>query len=229
MNYALIVAGGSGKRFGNIIPKQFLLVNNRPLLFYTVEAFNKVKEIDGIILVVHKDYVDEVEQYRLKYNLNKIIMVTEGGETRQESVFKGLEAIKSLGGKDNDIILIHDGARPLIDEKIIINNINECKKYGAVETAIVSTDTIVKSKDGETISSVENRNELFSVQTPQTFTFKIIYEAHEKNQNNDASDDAQLVRLLNHEVRIVKGNKLNFKITTQEDLELFKSIKNCER
>ena len=225
MNIALIVAAGSGTRMGNVDkPKQFLLIYNKPLLAYTIEAFDKNIAVDYIVVVTNKEYVDEVKNLCKTYKLNKVKNVVIGGSTRQQSVYNGLKAIKA--NKD-DIVIIHDAARPLVSQRIITDNINGCKLYDAVETAIKVSDTIIKSEDEEKITDIPNRKDLYQVQTPQTFKFGLILSAHEnaiKSKLPDVTDDAKLVIALGHEVRLVDGDKLNFKITTSEDLTLFKAL-----
>lgn len=219
MNIALIVAGGSGKRMGIDTPKQFIKVHDKPLLVYTVEAFNNHEYIDAIIIVCHEDYLNEVEGYIHHYALDKVISVIKGGETRQQSVFNGLKEIKNKGYQDEDIILIHDAARPLVSEDIITENVRLARSYGAVMTALPSVDTVIRGNDS--VGEFLNRNEIYLEQTPASFMFKVIYEAHKKAKGNDASDDCLLVKQNGKEIQIVRGNKNNFKITTKEDLELF--------
>ena len=231
MNFALIVAAGSGSRMGNIDkPKQFLLINNKPLMVYTIEAFELNKQVDAIVIVTSKDYIDEVNSFSKKYSLNKIKAVVIGGDTRQLSVYNGLQTIKALS-KDyiNDIVLIHDAARPLVTQKIITENIRACIQYDAINTAIKASDTIVRSLDEQSINDVPSRKELYQGQTPQTFKLSLILEAHEyakTHHNENVTDDCQLVLSLNKKVRLVEGNKQNFKITTLEDLELFNALVN---
>jgi len=224
MNIALIVAGGSGKRMGLDIPKQFVVVNNKPIISYSLKAFEDVKEIDSIFVVCHKDYINDLKQIIALNHIYKIKGIVEGGETRQESVLNGLNAIKNSGYQDNDIVLIHDAARPLVNKLIILDNIKACLKYKACETAIKVADTIIKSEKGDNLNEVMNRDVLYQVQTPQTFELGLIYSAHKKAPTTSATDDAQIVKKLGHEVAIVNGSKLNFKITTIEDLDLFKSL-----
>jgi len=226
MNIALIVAGGNGKRMGLEIPKQFVKVNDKPVIFYSLKAFSNVKEIDEIFVVCHKDYISDLYNIIKDYSIEKIQDVIEGGKTRQESVFNGLKAIKAAGCKDEDIILIHDAARPMVSQEIIKDNIKSCLTYGACETAVKVADTIIKSEKGDNLNEVMNRDVLYQVQTPQTFSLGLILESHKKAPCNCATDDAQMVKALGHEVAIVNGSKLNFKITTIEDLELFKSLAN---
>ena len=221
-NIVLITAAGSGRRMGEDRPKQFLIVNGKPLLSYTIEAFNNHPLIDEILIVTNEDYIDEVKSFSNKYS--KVKHIIKGGDTRQESVFMGLSFLKENGYHSTDIILIHDGARPLVSEKIITENIKACQEHDAVETVISATDTIIESKDGETNNKTLNRKELFQVQTPQTFKLELIFQAHTQLQNDDATDDAQLVAKLGKEIFLVIGDKKNFKITTKEDLEYFELL-----
>ncbi len=221
-NIALITAAGSGTRMGEGKPKQFLIVNGKPLLSYTIEAFNNHPLIDEIIIVTNEDFIDEVKSFSGNYQ--KVKHIVKGGSTRQQSVFLGLSFLKENGVNPNDIILIHDGARPLVSERIIAANIEACKENNAVETVISATDTIIQSKDGEINNQTLNRKELYQVQTPQTFKFDLIYKAHSSLQNDDATDDAQLVAKLGKDIYLVNGDKKNFKVTTKEDLEYFELL-----
>lgn len=224
MNIALIVASGKGTRLHeNSIPKQFIKVNDKPLVCYTIEAFQEHKDIDKIVIVTSKEYKKEMESICDAYNFFKVAIVVEGGSSRQESVLNGLKALKKLNVQDDDIVLIHDGVRALISQEIISNNILGCQNYNAVSTAIPATDTIVKTKGKEVFEDTLNREELIQVQTPQSFKFKIIYDAH-LNCVRSFTDDASLVKNCNQDIHIVKGSFLNFKITYKEDLELFKKI-----
>lgn len=220
MNIALILASGSGTRMvGLKAPKQFCLVNSKPLFLYSVEAFDKNLSIDAIVIVTQANFVNKVQSICDENALFKVRLITEGGNTRQESVHKGLKAIKEFAQAD-DIVLIHDSARPLISQDIIDNNIVGCEKYGAVETAVKTNDTILKA--GES-NEVLDRSNLYQVQTPQTFRYSIILKAHEealKKGITNATDDAQLVE----GVQIVNGESTNFKITTIQDLKLFEAM-----
>lgn len=229
MNYALIVAAGNGTRMGeNVSPKQFLLVNNKPLFIYALEAFNNCPEIDEIILVTNKEYINQAKKWSNEYNINKLKDIVIGGKTRQESVYNGLSKIKSLSNDlNNDIVLIHDAARPLVSQDIIHNSIKECLINDAVTTVINASDTIIRSINQDIIDEVPNRKELYQSQTPQTFKLSMILNAHEnaiKNGVNDITDDAQLVLKLGKRVHLIKGNKRNFKVTTCDDLDILKAL-----
>ena len=157
----------------------------------------------------------------------KVKSVVAGGNTRQISVYNGLKGVQEVGAQDDDIVIIHDSARPLISQKIIVDNINACKEFGAVDTVIKASDTIVHSENGETITDIPPRKELYQGQTPQTFKMSIIMKAHEAALNNEipnVTDDTKLVLSLGMPVHLVEGDKLNFKITTFDDLMMLKAL-----
>ena len=228
MNIALILAAGSGTRMGNTEkPKQFLLLYGKPLMIHTIEAFENHNDIDAIVVCTNKEYIDQVMVWCKQYDLFKVKAVVAGGDTRQQSVFNGLNEIKKIIKSDDDAVIIHDAARPLISYKIIDDNIEGCKKYGAVDTVIKASDTIVQSADSATITNIPNRNELYQGQTPQSFKFSLIYNAHLKAMNGEiknVTDDAKLVIESGHPVHLVNGSTQNFKITTFDDLMLLKAL-----
>ncbi len=228
MNIALILAAGSGTRMGNTSkPKQFLPIYNTPLIVHTVQAFEMHDQVEQIVIVTNKEYIEEVKIYCKQYDLSKVKAVVEGGDARQISVYNGLKYLESSGVSEDDIILIHDSARPLVTQDIITRNIDACKEYGAVDTVIPSSDTIIKSVDKEVITEIQKRSELFQGQTPQTFKFGIINKAHEyakETNNTETTDDCRLVLNINYPVHLVEGSKFNFKITTFDDLMLLKAL-----
>jgi 2-C-methyl-D-erythritol 4-phosphate cytidylyltransferase len=196
-------------------------------MIHTIEAFENHNDVDAIVVCTNKEYIDQVMVWCKQYDLCKVKAVVAGGETRQQSVFNGLKAIKELIKNDDDVVLIHDAARPLISYKIIDDNIEGCKKFGAVDTVIKASDTIVQSADNNTITNIPNRSELYQGQTPQSFKFSIIYNAHLKAMNGEiknVTDDAKLVIESGHPVHLVNGSAQNFKITTFDDLMLLKAL-----
>ncbi|MGM9874158.1 MAG: 2-C-methyl-D-erythritol 4-phosphate cytidylyltransferase [Bacilli bacterium] len=227
MNYALILAAGTGSRMGNTDkPKQFLPIYGKPLVVHTVEAFEMHEEIEGIVIATNEAYVDQVKVWCKQYDLSKVKAVVAGSDSRQKSVFNGLMALKKFVN-DDDILLIHDAARPLISSKIISDNIKECQISDAVDTVIKASDTIICSKDDKTIDNIPNRSELYQGQTPQTFKFSLIIKAHEMAMNNvvnNVTDDAKLVLSLGYKVSLVEGSKQNFKVTTFDDLMMLKAL-----
>ena len=228
MNIALILAAGSGSRMGNADkPKQFLPIYGKPLMIHTIEAFEAHDEVEAIVIVTNDIYIDQVKVWCKQYDLGKVKAVVAGGDSRQISVYNGLTAVKAIAKGNDDIILIHDAARPLISSKIISDNIKACEKFDAVDTVIKASDTIIRSVDEKVISDIPNRSELYQGQTPQTFKLSLILEAHEKAKSGlvpNVTDDAKLVLSLGKKVHLVEGSKQNFKITTFDDLMMLKAL-----
>jgi len=212
---AIILAGGKGKRMGNGISKQFIIVNGKPILYYTLTKFLKCKVIDNIILVLPKDEIEYcVKEVLEKYSL-KVNQIIEGGEERQESVYNGLKVCMN-----SNIVLIHDGARPFVSEKIINDGIRYAKAYGAAAPGVMPKDTIkIKNSDGFS-TQTPNREKLVAVQTPQSFKLSIIMECHEQIKKDKimVTDDTMVVEMYGHPVYLYKGEYNNIKVTTKEDL-----------
>lgn len=223
MNIAILLAAGSGSRMGLEEPKQFLLINNKPLFMYALETLNAHPYIDKIVLTISKEHEDEARKIVEKNHINKLVDIVIGGDSRQESVFNSIKRLEELGVEDDDIVLIHDAARPLVSSDIIFNNIKMCEKYHAVDTVIPASDTIIRSINEKEIDSIPNRKELYQGQTPQTFKYKIIKDVHckaLKEKDLIVTDDCGLALHYAYPVHLVEGNKRNFKITNKEDLDL---------
>ncbi len=219
MNVCIILAAGSSSRMKNqILPKQLISINGKPLICYSLETFLNHPLIDKVAVVYNSDYEDLFFKIFKEYPEVRLI---KGGSTRQESSYLAIKAFEEL--QDDDIVLIHDAARVLINDKIITENIAECLKNEAVVTALKVDDTMI---EGEThLEKTLNRERLFFEQTPQTFKYRFIKQAHETaKQNNicNLSDEAQLMKLIDKKVVLVQGDKKNFKVTTLEDLKLLK-------
>lgn len=227
MNIGIILAGGIGSRMGIVDkPKQFIDIYGKPIIVYTLEAFDNHPEIDYIGVVCLDEWMDDLKILLRKYEINKVKWLIKGGMSRQESVYNAIIAI-SKDVNDDDILVIHDSVRPLVSHKIISNNISSAKQFGATDTVIPSTDTIIKSLDGLQIHEVPNRSELYIGQTPQSFKFELIKRAHEtaiESNKLNSTDDCQLVLDLGEKVKLVMGDKLNFKITSFDELLLLKAI-----
>ena len=226
MNIAIVLAAGKSERLNDInVPKQLYLLNNVPLFMYSVLTFNNLEDIDEVHVVTNEECYERINQYLNLYHLEKVKGIILGGATRQESVFNALKKLEDNGVKDDDIILIHDAARPLMDKFIIIDNIAGVKMYNAVTTAIKVKDTIIKGED--TLDGFVDRNELYQAQTPQSFRFRIIKDAHDnalKKNLMNMTDDSALVKENGQPVHIVKGTTANFKVTTIDDLKLLEMI-----
>ena len=190
MNSVIILSGGRGKRMGADISKQFISVNDKPILYYTIKKFMDNKLIDEIILVLPKDEIDYCKREVLEKNDLKVDKIVEGGKERQDSVFNGLKAIEKT-----DIVLIHDGARPFVTDRIIEEGINSAKKFKSAAPGVMLKDTIkIKDENGLSKETLK-REELVAVQTPQVFDYNLILECHKKIKENNikVTDDTMVV------------------------------------
>lgn len=218
---AIIATAGKGKRFGNE-KKNYIALSGKPVVARTIEAFNDCPLIDNIIVVVSAGDIEACQTEIVdKYNLQKVTKIIEGGQERQDSVKKGFDAIAS----DSTIVLIHDGGRPLVTNKIIEDTVGEAEKSGAVITAVPVKDTIKEVANNKVIRTVP-RDSLMSVQTPQGFKVEILKEAYEKSSNNRATDESMIVEEAGFTVCLVAGSYENIKITTPEDLLFAEEILN---
>ncbi len=209
----IITAGGSSSRYGNT-NKLLEKINSKELIRYTVEAFIGINEITQIIICSNLLIIDELKKIFKEYKQIKII---EGGKTRQESVFNGLNACI-----DCDYVLIHDGARPMITKDIIQNAIRTVRDKKALTVATKTTDTIKQVDENLKIIKTIDRSSLYNTQTPQAFEYKLIKEAHEQLKGQNFTDDAGMLEFLDKDVYVIEGDYKNIKITTQSDLEVAK-------
>ena len=214
---AIVLAGGRGKRMNYHKSKQFIEIKGKPVLAYTLEKFIDNKSIDEVILVLPEDEVDYCQKEVLQKYCLKVDRIVFGGKERQDSVFNALEAMEKA-----DIVLIHDGARPFISERIIDEGIKYAKAYGASAPGVIPKDTIkIKNNDNLSIDTPD-RNTLVAVQTPQCFKYDEIYQCHKKvkKENIAVTDDTSVVEMYGHKVYLYEGDYINIKITTPEDLIL---------
>lgn len=223
MNVAIILAAGNGTRLSNNIKKQFIKIHDKQLFLFSFDSFCS-SNIDKILIVSSKEDINYVRS--LVSSNEKFLDVIAGGETRQQSVKNALDYLKGILA-DDDVILIHDAARPLIKVPLINEVINKTIEYDCCSLILPIKDTIISLSNNNYESTLE-RDKLASVQTPQGFKFKIIYEAHLKAIHSSATDDAQLVKSLGLNIHLIKGDEQNFKITTNEDLNYFEYILGCD-
>lgn len=218
---AIILAGGKGKRMGANVSKQYIQINGKPILYYTLKRFSNCKDIDRIILVLPNDEIDYCKEEVLdKYSL-KVDLIVEGGKERQDSVNNALEQII-----DDEIVLIHDGARPFVSQRIIDEGIKYARLYGASAPGVMPKDTI-KIKSDENFSLLTpDRNTLVAIQTPQVFKLNIIKDCHRKvkEENLKVTDDTMVVELYGNKVYLYEGDYTNIKVTTPEDLILAEKL-----
>lgn len=221
-NIAIILAAGQGKRMKSKVNKQFLTLAGKPVLYHTIKAFSDNENIDDIIVLCAENNIEYCRKYIIeKYDFKKVKAVVKGGEERQDSVYNGLKSIDTC-----DIVLIHDGARPFVTEKIIDDGIKNAEKYGACTCGVKSKDTIKIKDKNDFAKETLNREDTFIVQTPQCFKYDIILQCHEKLRKSkiEVTDDAMVVEKFNKKVYLYEGSYLNIKITTPDDLIIGENI-----
>ena len=219
MNVALIVFAGKGTRITSSIPKQFIRIKGHEIVSYTIRTFEKHPLINEIVLVTSQDYYVYTQNMVHEHRFTKVIKVVVGGETRQESVRKGLESL-ALNPYDN--VLIHDGDRPLLSDEIITKCLRGLNKYDALTVAIKSKDAL---KEVHNLGRKYNYSGIdYDIQTPQCFKYGIIMDAHIRLKDQQFKDDASMVLELGKKVELIEGNPLNFKVTTNTDLEYLKRV-----
>lgn len=230
MNIAVVLAGGSGSRMGMVDrPKQFIDIYGKPVIIHTLEAFEINSGIDAICVICVKEWQDDLAMWLKEYDIRKVKWIANAGSSRQESSLNALNAIKD-DVSDEDYVIIHDAARPLVSQKIINENIEKVKEYGACDTVIPAHDTVIRSLDEKTLDSIPARKELYLGQTPQSFKYSIVRKAYDdyfaldEDKRPVMTDDCGLVLHSGIEIGMAMGDKLNMKITTMEDLLLVKSI-----
>lgn len=224
---AIIPAGGKGLRAGNVdkkgiaTPKQYLKINGKELIAYTLETFQKNKLINRIIIAAETYYFDLLIRIIKKYKFTKVKLIVEGGETRQHSVYN---ALLSSDAYDNDLIVVHDAARALLPDAVLTNSIKVAKEKGNALVCIKAKDTLIKAN--KFVDEYLNREEVYYVQTPQIFRYKDLLNAMNRafKENFIGTDESMLVKRTGKKINIVEGSVFNFKITTKEDIELFEKI-----
>ncbi len=233
MNIALIIAGGSGQRLGQDIPKQFINVYDKPVLVYTLESFQRHPQIDAIELVCLDGWHDVVKAYAKQFNIDKLRWIVSGGSTAQESIRDG---VYNLDGKcsADDIIIIHDGIRPLVDDSVLSDVIIKCTQYGNAVTALPYNEQIFVADDDKSTTHYIPRETLRRVATPQAYLYgrlnRAYHEAYERKVGIYGSSYTNTMMVeLGETLYFAAGSDKNIKITTKEDLELFKAYLKMEK
>jgi 2-C-methyl-D-erythritol 4-phosphate cytidylyltransferase len=211
--YAIIVAGGSGKRMQTAIAKQFLLLNNKPVMMHTLQAFHLSEIQPELILVLNKDEHDYWKDLCLKYNFTVPHLLVEGGKERFHSVRNGLMAIKGDG-----VVAIHDAVRPIVNQTLITTTFKEALEMGNAVPCVKPSDSVRKIQDKS--SKIINRDKLALIQTPQTFDLQQLRSAYQQPFSKKFTDDASVVEAAGFSINLVEGSRNNIKITYPEDLEL---------
>lgn len=227
MNFALIFAGGVGQRMNSVsLPKQFLLVHGKPIIVHTIEHFQNCSQIDQIVVVCVSNYIERMHHICSQYQLTKVVKIVEGGPCGQDSIFNGLSAINSISNCRDDIVLIHDGVRPIIDDDTISQNIKIVKEKGNCITVASAIETVMTIEDGN-VKTVVDRSKCFLGRAPQSFFVKDIFECHLKARKlgkHDFIDSAMLMKYFGYQLFTVLGPSNNIKVTTPMDYFLFKAI-----
>ncbi len=226
--YAIILSGGSGNRFGSEIPKQFSRVNNKPILEYCIDNFHSHPHIEKIIIVSNPVFIAETKQITANYK--KIVSIVEGGNSRGESSFIGLnELSKIVNTEENNYVLIQDAVRPNTRKNIIDNLISEVVENEVVSVGIPTTDTIYIIDERNSVQTIPDRSKLLNIQTPQAFKLSLIYDAYstcEQNLRYKFTDDCSLVHhtFPNKKIKVVYGDPNNIKVTYPEDINSLQNI-----
>lgn len=233
MNIAVIIAGGSGNRMGQDIPKQFMHVDGCPIIIHTMQCFQKHPDIDAIAVVCLKGWDTVLQAYANQFSITKLKWIFPGGDSGMESIHNGIYGLKDAGCKGNDLVLIHDSVRPLLSQDIISSNIAVCKAYGYAITGIQCREAILESEDGFAATGSIPRDTLIRTQTPQTFRLDNIIavheEAKEKGITNSVASCTLIAEVGGREMHIVPGSEKNIKITTIEDLEILKALMHTSK
>lgn len=227
MNIAVIFAGGAGKRMNTKSrPKQFLELNGKPIIIYTLELFDNHPNIDAIVIACIEDWIPFLKKMINKFEIGKVKRIVSGGTTGQESIYKGLCVAEELSSENETIVLIHDGVRPLITEDTITDNIKKVKECGSCITCIYATETFVVKNDDNTLMIPERKNSLIA-RAPQSFLLKDIINAHRKalkEGRNDFIDSCTMMSYYGYKLGLIEGPMENIKITTPTDYFIFRAM-----
>ena len=227
MNIGVIFAGGTGRRMHTTSrPKQFLEYQGKPIIIYTLELFDNHPQIDAISVVCVEDWIPFLEKMLKKFEINKVCKIVPGGETGQDSIYNGLVAASEISKSNDNIVLIHDGVRPLITEQTITDNIEKVKEEGSCITCIPATETFIVTQPDGGLEIPTRANSLIA-RAPQSFYLKDILAAHEqarKEGRHDFIDSCSMMHHYGHKLGKVIGPMENIKITTPTDYFVFKAM-----
>lgn len=226
MNGVIIVAAGSGSRMNTNINKQFIKLNDKEIIAHTIEKFYNNKNINDIVIVIKEDEAKFFKKEILDKYRFRNIKIAYGGKERQDSVYSGIKLLD----KNCKYVLIHDGARPFVDEDIINRSLDEVKVFKSIVVGVPVKDTIKVVNNNNNVVDTPNRSTLWSVQTPQTFDYNIIKKAYEDAFDNNfyGTDDAMLVERIGYTIKMIYGSYNNIKVTTPEDIIIGTQIINSQ-
>lgn len=230
MNIPIIFAGGSGTRMNTKSrPKQFLDLNGKPIIIYTIEVFDNHPDVDAIVVVCLESWIPFLEKMLKKFEINKVVRIIPGGSSGQDSIYKGLCAAEEYSneiGERNPIVLIHDGVRPLITEETITDNIAKVKECGSCITTVPAIETVIVNKHDGTLD-IPKRSDCLMARAPQSFYLNDIINAHRRSQKegkSDFIDSCSLMSYYGYKLGLVQGPMENIKITTPTDYFVFRAM-----
>jgi len=229
---ALIIAGGIGARMGQDIPKQFINVYDKPVIVYTMEAFQKHPEIDGIEIVCVDEWQGALKAYAKQFGIAKLENVVSGGKNGQDSIRNGLFDLAERHNGADDIVLIHDAIRPMVSREIISDNIRVCRENGNAITVVPCTAAMLKTYDSFSTTEQVPRDNLKITQTPQAFFVRDIVEAHKEALSRGITNSVASCTMyieLGRKLYMSRGSEKNLKLTTTEDIEIFKALLNAKK
>lgn len=234
MNYGLILAGGVGQRMRRTgMPKQFLEVFGKPIIIYTLQKFENCEDIDEVVIACHASWKEYMESMIKRYGLKKIKAIISGGKDRQDSVLNGVKYIQNNGAAPDDVIIIHDGVRPLIQESILSENTRVAKKYGnAMTVRPVIESVVITDSDEAGFSDFKKRDDTYTLTAPQSFQLSVLTKAYEDIKGKETPmpllDSALVFTYLGNNIHIIKENNKNIKVTTPEDYYILKAMLELE-
>lgn len=227
MNIGMIIAGGIGARTCQDIPKQFINVNDKPVIVYTLEAFQKHPNIDAIEVVCLAGWHDILRAYAKQFGITKLENIVDGGETGQDSIRNGLHDIAKRYQDDDDIVVIHDAIRPMVSADVISDNIRVCREFGNATAVIPCTSVMLRTEDALVSNDQVPRENLKITQTPQSYYLNELIEVHKEAVKKDLLPSISSCALyveMGKEVYLSAGSEKNIKITTSEDIEIFSAL-----
>lgn len=233
MNTALILAAGTDARFEMDVPKQFVNVNNRPLIVYTLERFQEHPAIDEIVVVCLDGWQEMVRVYSKQFGITKLKAILPGGKNAQQSTFHGLEyMLNKMNMQQGDIVVIHDAIRPMVSQDLITKSIQKCIQSGMGVAAIHVMDAIMRTDDGKSGFENIDRNEIMKIQTPQAFDFQYIWDMHNQAIAKGKTgfwDNTGMLTSLGEKIYFSEGSDLNMKVNTTEGVAMFKALYKMEQ
>ena len=231
MNIAIILSGGVGSRMGLDIPKQYVMVNDRPVISYCLQTFFANAQTDAVVIGVADEWKEFVAEHVGMLHPDKPVYYAQPGETRQYSIYNALKVVKEMGCADDSIVIVHDAARPLVSDALINRCYDACKRADGSMPVIAVKDTTYYSEDGKNITSLLDRSKLWAGQAPEAFIFGKYLKVHDEMTREELlkiNGSTEIAFKSGLKVKMVQGDPMNFKITTPEDLSNFESIINKE-